>query len=169
MAQHKIATDNLLCGCSWIYSPQIPLLLPALCSVSSIFPGWCPCLWHHCLSYFQNSSYYVENMQKFIYTCAKWPYVQQNDEQNFLLFNKILQICFICPDLFSLTSPGTIIWKVIVFLLTANRILRAQVFWVQIDFDWFKLPHGCEAPQHCRSTPQSSYNLSTLSLSAFST
>lgn len=36
-AQNIIATDNSLCGCSWIYSPQISLLLPPHCSGSSVF------------------------------------------------------------------------------------------------------------------------------------
>lgn len=36
-AQYIIATDNSLCGCSWIYSPQTPLLLSPHCSGSSVF------------------------------------------------------------------------------------------------------------------------------------
>lgn len=104
---------------------------------------------------------------KFIYTCANWPYVQQHDEQNlhFLLFNKMLQICFICPDPFSLTSPGTIIWKVIIFYWHQTEFYEPKfsrfrlIFCVFLRWSWQVMP-----PKHCRSTPQSFYNLSALSL-----
>lgn len=69
MAQHKIATDNLLCGCSDLQSSDLyaaPTTLLCILRLSQGDVRDCDTI---CLNYFLSSSYYVEEVQKFIYTC----------------------------------------------------------------------------------------------------